>query len=271
MRAHDPLTTADTTLRTEADAFVASLLERYTAQYPWQPPVNLERLAALAQTKIFIGAPLRGVKGRLVPEADGFAIWLSRDAQDGRSFTIAHELGHQLFYEAGRDGRPRRRADLTVRPAVEERVCDYIAANLLMPRDLVDAALGSNVRMGVDTVLGVHRKFAVSVRAAARRVLNDLHPESGALFTRWRRHQQSELGDVLALDWAEGRIAAPSPGAIAPAASPLYSALFAGAITEGIEPSLTTRGSMWWTEALAWTGSRDAVFAMHRELTPKAG
>jgi len=234
--------------------------------YPWRPPIQIEALAELLQVRVFEAAPLAGAKGMLFPGPAGFSIRLSSQVRDGRSFTIAHELGHVLFYDKT-NPRPQRRRDLDVDPPTEERICDYIAANLLMPRDLVLRGAISADRLSVADVLLVHRTFGVSVRAAARRLLIDLYQARELLFTKWRGMRHDRLGDLLTLDWTEGLTASSMTGLVAPRASVLYEALAHPGISRGLDRLPLGSRRVTWTQATAWTDREPpVVFGLHQSI-----
>jgi IrrE N-terminal-like domain len=74
-------------------------------------------------------------------------------------FRVAHEVGHSFFYD--RSGpRPRR---LAPNSAAQERWCDRFASALLLPPLVVSRASPT-----CETLLDLHRKFDVSLQAAAR-------------------------------------------------------------------------------------------------------
>jgi Zn-dependent peptidase ImmA (M78 family) len=98
--------------------------------------------------------------GALLKEGKGLKIVYSSDLAGGRRrWTIAHELGHALFEMTG-PRAPRRGREL-------ERMCDMIAAELLMPWD----CFGQHVRGGVSAegILRLARSFQTSVSATAIR------------------------------------------------------------------------------------------------------
>lgn len=98
-----------------------------------------------------------------------------------RRFTIAHELGHALVESSGARA-PRVGREL-------ERLCDMVAAELLMPRAVFDATLGQGAVDG-PSIRRLAREFQTSLTSTALRCV-ELRPVSlvcvqdGQL--RWKR------------------------------------------------------------------------------------
>ena len=102
-----------------------------------------------------------------------------------KRFTIAHELGHYFSFVSNRlskqrlerDGRVEDKAIIGARPSSSDHLSDadlkveaeanFIAANLLMPEDLVGASLleGKNIEEMAD-------EFGVSASAMGFRLQN---------------------------------------------------------------------------------------------------
>ena len=98
--------------------------------------------------------------GELHKTRDGYRIVCSADQPRVRQrFTVAHELGHVILERTGR-GAPRRGGDV-------ERVCDTLAAELLMPRRAFEKRLPERVRL-LD-IARLAREFDTSVTATAIR------------------------------------------------------------------------------------------------------
>ena len=103
-------------------------------------PTNLDRVmrslgvACLEEDReMFVPGELRKRDGQLV-------VALLPSLKAGRRrFTIAHELGHAVFESTG-SGRPRTGKEL-------ERLCDKLAAAILMPRDSFRAHVGSAITL----------------------------------------------------------------------------------------------------------------------------
>lgn len=138
-------------------------------------PVDTSRLARLVNARVEL-SPI-GVDGRLSTlGGGGFLIELKRDAPRRRQrFTCAHELGHVLFVEAlGLDDALRQRAGRISEcnddvDRVEERLCDYAAAELLMPTIPFYTDVNS-ARPSSRAVKDLATKYDVSLHAAAKRI-----------------------------------------------------------------------------------------------------
>lgn len=86
-------------------------------------------------------------------------------------FTLAHELGHTLFFDAGLG--PPRRVKGAPRDDLLEYCCQYAARRILMPEDLLRARLRDR-RVSSDLVLDLCSDFKVSAQVAVLR-LDDLN------------------------------------------------------------------------------------------------
>ena len=124
------------------------------------PPTDLDVLKnRLNVTSV---EPIRGlpISGELRKRGDGFVIVYSSSLSPGRRrFTIAHELGHAVFESTG-PNCPRYGREL-------ERICDMLAAEFLMPREVFVARAGKSLHPG--RVLMLARDFGTSVMATALR------------------------------------------------------------------------------------------------------
>src|ERR1035438_1495378 len=83
--------------------------------------------------------------GRLELRDGRAIIYVRKDLPQGRrQFTIAHELGHRLLLH-------RQAAAIAYRRRLTgdslERLCEDIAAAILLPRDWVEAEFGNSPRM----------------------------------------------------------------------------------------------------------------------------
>lgn len=99
-----------------------------------EPPVNVELLASMRGVRRVEIVDMAEA-GRLVPEGAGYTVHVNeRHIETRRRFTVAHEVGHTFFNEAGRTSR--RVIDSTVgafQPGKEEEyLCDTAAARILL-------------------------------------------------------------------------------------------------------------------------------------------
>lgn len=100
------------------------------------------------------------VPGEIRQTSNGLKIYLIPGLAKGRRrFTIAHELGHAIFESTGR-GRPRSGKEL-------ERLCDKIAAELLMPTKIFRKQASINPTL--DHLMELADLFQTSITATFRR------------------------------------------------------------------------------------------------------
>jgi hypothetical protein len=78
---------------------------------------------------------------------------------DRRRFTIAHEMGHAIFERTGRNC-PRSGVEI-------EKLCDMLAAEILMPKDAFLDRVGSTISL--QTLFELKKTFEVSLSAVAFR------------------------------------------------------------------------------------------------------
>jgi hypothetical protein len=169
-----------------------ALVRELIAQNGGRPPEEIieehaDRLRACAhQSKLpikpaliasCVGIKRRGgvhdFAGRIYAEPSGQLVMDIRetDSPERQHFTEAHELIHPAFPGFETDGRYRLDATMDRSPAnkEEEFLCDFGAAVLLMPRDLVEEEY--TVRRGLADAERLARDAEVSVEAAANRLI----------------------------------------------------------------------------------------------------
>lgn len=124
------------------------------------PPTDLEHIcsklnvASIEDDDIPVVGELRRVgKHYVIVCANG-------QSRERRRFTVAHELAHALLESVG--ARSPRSSDET------ERLCEKIAAEILMPRAVFRTALGGEPLTGA-TISGLARQFQSSLTATAIR------------------------------------------------------------------------------------------------------
>jgi hypothetical protein len=126
--------------------------------------------------------PLDGGLRRL---PDGrFDILVREDAATTRQrFSIAHELGHVIFYRCAPKAKAMQAQRSQHAPEEEERLCNVIAEELLMPLATVTEYLA--LPTCAEAAIALAKSCQVSIEAAAVR-LTPLWPERGEL-QFWRR------------------------------------------------------------------------------------
>lgn len=111
--------------------------------------------------------PLEGALRRL---PDGrFDILVREDAAPARRrFSVAHELGHVLFYRHAPHAKAQQARHEVRAPAEEERLCNVAAEELLMPCHAVQRVCSETD--GVDRVVRLAQECKVSIEAAMIRL-----------------------------------------------------------------------------------------------------
>ena len=138
------------------------------------PSAKLQNLARRLDVREIITRPI-DISGMLVPADDGYVIVLKEaDSTNMQRYTIAHEIGHlvygklkggkenvssQLQNEAYRHGHGDKR---------EERVCEAIAAEILMPAEEFHNRL-SHYGFSLESVTKLAAAFGTSITATALR------------------------------------------------------------------------------------------------------
>ena len=125
------------------------------------PPTDLDALCARLNVAEVVDDDDIPVVGELRHEDGTFRILCSASqSQVRRRFTIAHELAHILFESTG-PGAPRVGADL-------ERLCDMIAAEILMPSTVFQEAL-NQAPINATLVRRLASRFQTSLAATVLR------------------------------------------------------------------------------------------------------
>ena len=128
-------------------------------------------------------------EGLLIPFRGGYRVRLRKSSTNSRKrFSIAHELGHTLFYRDNGDG-PRHQIGIlnTSERNAEERICNRFASALLMPASKVcqklrDLPTGAPSEV-VSELEKTARYFSVSLPALLYRLRSiRLHDAPGYMF-----------------------------------------------------------------------------------------
>lgn len=124
------------------------------------PPTDLEGLGPLLKVNGFESVDGLPISGELRQDGDALKVVYSASLQTGRRrFTIAHELAHAVFEMTG-PNCPRHGNEL-------ERICDMLATELLLPREIFAEHAGSKIDPG--KIYELARVFQTSLMATALR------------------------------------------------------------------------------------------------------
>ena len=125
------------------------------------PPTDLVALCARLNVREVVDDDDIPVLGELRRENGTFRILCSAGQSPvRRRFTVAHELAHILFENSG-PRAPRVGADL-------ERLCDMLAGEILMPRNIFEAALNQTL-LDPPLVIRLASQFQTSLTATVLR------------------------------------------------------------------------------------------------------
>jgi IrrE N-terminal-like domain len=168
----------------DEEAAARAALEGFSAVYAHDaPPVDVDELAAsLCRLRVREADDLSGVPGAPVGAALSglllpwrWEIWVCRhEPWERRRFSVAHEIGHFVLHTGASSGGAVfcRTGDLRPAPGsperLRERQANRFAAELLMPRELVEREVA---RVGRDP-FALARLFAVSDLAMGFRLVN---------------------------------------------------------------------------------------------------
>lgn len=157
-------------------------------------PVDVEGIASLLGIKRrLVDGPFAG---RIYAEPSGQLVMDLRESDGGprRRFSCAHEILHTLFPGFAREGRYR--VDVSIGKHRRERyeeeyLCDFGAAELLMPEHLLDKRDFALDEHGLEAIENLASEAEVSLEAAGNRLARRT---SGAIFLVMElMHKPSEL------------------------------------------------------------------------------
>lgn len=191
--------------------------------------------------------------GLLLKGKRGYTIVLNRNTSKGRQrFSLAHESGHLLLYKSGYSDFS---SGLEPDPA-EEKLCDEIAAEILMPR----LAFEEDAWMegwSLRSLRTLSRIYDTSVPATARRIVR-LMPET-SIMAVWKLG--NNIKNAPKLQWTDSqcsRFGVPSGSVVPPTSLELISrTLESSGVQTGSAPIIDTaygnpRPIVVPAEALAW-------------------
>ncbi len=162
--------------------FVGSVVELLNQSGQNAPPVLLEKVLPLRKISrsIKYSNSLSGL-ARLVPISGGFEVSTKEYRPFLRHqwrFSIAHEIGHTLFYSFDKP-TPERKVNTGVSFEDEERLCDRFASELLMPGDWVTQEFSkrcsdSSHKKRMEAYVDLCKLFDVSLQSMAIKLIPEL-------------------------------------------------------------------------------------------------
>lgn len=171
------------------------IISRFISEPRTTKPGYLQLLGDKLGVKRFLTRPLTNFKGQdpgvdamLVPLPEGYSIIINQKASYERQrFSFAHELGHIMLLASestlGSSTRYRSSSSPTKNKKAEERLCDAIAAELLMPEETFTRELMESGR-SLRRLPQLANLFGTSLTATAIRYW-ELLPEPCHLI-KWR-------------------------------------------------------------------------------------
>ena len=150
-----------------------------------QRPVDLGKLAKKWGVLIVEQRSIES-EAMLLPVGNGYKVILKESAPLQRqNFSFAHELGHLLLEKAGNSRRPQVESAhrSSHGNAARERLCDKIAAEILMPRVAFEEDT-RNAGWALESLPTLASNYNTSYEATAIRMI-DLMPET-CLVGVWR-------------------------------------------------------------------------------------
>jgi hypothetical protein len=167
-----------------------------------RPPIKLAPLARLMGAQLdYNDRTSLGQEEAAIRFSDGqLVLWVSRSRFENvrtrkrARFSIAHELGHLLMFRMlGAEFLNHSEADATSY-ALTERLCDFAASQILMPRSLLHTAARERA-FTASGLRSLEDLFGVSSQALLRAVA-DLVPEGAVAELRKFQRRSTE-----ALEW----------------------------------------------------------------------
>jgi IrrE N-terminal-like domain len=146
-----------------------------------QPPIDLDQIATLFGVKVIRSRKLyENVSGQLIPRKAGFEIAVAEGKTNHlptrRRFSLAHELGHTLFFSTGPHGPerifPKQVNTVSSLSKREEGLCDSFAAALLVPAPLLGYFPNRSPRMA--EIIHASLKFEVTPDVVLRRLIKSI-------------------------------------------------------------------------------------------------
>jgi hypothetical protein len=131
-------------------------------------PVNLDILGSIQGILRFEEMEMEEA-GRLIPDTSGgyYVVVRSSDSEGKKRFTKAHEIGHTIVPDAlSKSGHVDKEVGNFDTHSQIEYLCDYAAANLLMPAAIFNEHV-KGIKFSLVNIVKTAEHFNVSIEAAA--------------------------------------------------------------------------------------------------------
>ena len=167
------------------------------------PPVvpHLKDIAGTVGVKEIRRTKIAG-DGTLVPCEDGYLILVNEThALERQAFTVAHEIAHIILWGEERSGDELRNVTFRLRRhrGIEERICNRIAGELLMPKRLFEPAV-SELGLAAASIPDLARMFQTSYSATAIRLA---HCDLGiCIVIIWQLARNADFEVTPLVKWA---------------------------------------------------------------------
>jgi Zn-dependent peptidase ImmA (M78 family) len=137
------------------------------------PPIFAQDYAPLVGIKCITKVDLGDLSALLLPEKDGYSIKVNINHHPLRqNFSCAHEIAHLLLDKALYESMPHTaefRSTKEIDNKLKERLCERVAAELLMPESLFTSYLNKR-GVSVNSIQALAHIFYTSIPATARRI-----------------------------------------------------------------------------------------------------
>ncbi len=137
------------------------------------PPIFAEDYMPLVGVKNIVKVDLGDLSALLLPGKDGYSIKLNINHHPLRqNFSCAHEIAHLLLDKALYESMPHTaefRSAKELDNKLKERLCERVAAELLMPESLFSGYL-EQCGVSVNSIQRLAHIFYTSIPATARRI-----------------------------------------------------------------------------------------------------
>jgi len=153
---------------------------------------SLHRVRNIAEIRPGRPGSLIGEHAHIVPEGRQYVVHYRMNlSTNKRRFSVAHEIGHTYFFDPNDPGKPISPFQSSVSGlATIERLCDFFAESVLLPRRHVVSAVvkdGAVALPPLHLIKSLAQEYRVDDKVVARRLLFRLFPRNVAILMLRRR------------------------------------------------------------------------------------